>query len=161
MRFSGDSHFIDSKMISDAAMALKMSREPLDRELSEYRTGAVLGHSMFFAPPPSPIDVLDLTLREVSKKDKGKAKVPPPPRDSRDGNWALRFLMEIFVQLRKIICGTAKSPGKLGNKSQAALTALAAFLAHRLGVSDSTALGVAVLVLLSLGNASKAAFCRM
>jgi len=41
------------------------------------------------------------------------------------------------------------------------LTALAAAIAHKLGISDSTALGIAVLVLVSIGNASKKVFCRM
>jgi hypothetical protein len=41
------------------------------------------------------------------------------------------------------------------------LTSLAAVIAHKLGVSDSTGLGIAVLVCLSIGKASKTAFCAM
>jgi hypothetical protein len=59
-----------------------------------------------------------------------------------------------------LICGKRKTPGPLTPKTQGVLTGLAAAIAHHLGVSDPMAIGLAVLVLMTIAGASKKAFCQ-
>jgi hypothetical protein len=75
--------------------------------------------------------------------------------------WGIGFIAEFLQELRNILCGPKKSHGKLSDKFQAALAFLAAALSKKLGIDNPTALGMALLVLLSLARASKKAFCKM
>ena len=67
----------------------------------------------------------------------------------------------MFFDLREAICGKGKKASGLGSKSNAILTTIGAAIAHKLGVDDPTTLGVAVLILLALGNSAKKVFCKI
>ena len=75
--------------------------------------------------------------------------------------WGRAFIIEILRNLRDLICGPRKSHGKLGEKSHAALAALAALIAHKFHVDSATAAGLAVHALIALSKATKKAFCDM
>jgi hypothetical protein len=71
------------------------------------------------------------------------------------------FFLTYLNEFRKIICGSRKSPTKLGKNTQAIISGLAAFITSKLGVSNPTAVGIAVLILLTLAQATKNTFCKM
>ena len=139
---------------------LNSTHDPIDAEIARYLEFYRPNIAFASAPPP-PIEALGSMVKRIKQaRPKESTYVVVPPRRSDAVTWAFDFLMEIFAELHAIICGKGKTPSKLGDKSQAALTALAAVIVQHLGVSDTTALGIAVLVLLSLGRATKKVFCK-
>jgi hypothetical protein len=85
----------------------------------------------------------------------------PPSALEKARRWGIGFIAEFLQELRNILCGPKKSHRKLSDKFQAALAFLTAALSKKLGIDNPTALGMALLVLLSLPRASKKAFCKM
>ena len=151
------SAYIDPLTLLDLSDQLRYSDDPINRELAQHLyPGPVLGFSM---RPPKIVALGSVVNKLQKPKRPTKSKRAKNPAETAE-DWGKAFIFEIFNDLRKIICGKGKTPAKLGHKSTAVLTSLAAFIAQYLGISNPTALGIAVLVLLSLGNATKTAFCR-
>jgi len=74
------------------------------------------------------------------------------------------FLHHWFTEIRTIICeqeqlGAAAKTADLSNKTVA--TALAVWLTGIFGITSPVAIGLATLILLVLGQATKDAFCQM
>jgi hypothetical protein len=104
--------------------------------------------------------VLGSSVQKIRKKQ------PEPERSLiayARGNTALKwgrdFIIEILKELREAICGRKNSEQARPQITGYAYSHCGSIMAH-LGVSNPTALGLAVLVLLSIGNASKKVFCR-
>jgi hypothetical protein len=105
--------------------------------------------------PPDPVVVLDSVVRDLQKSADERSGVL-----HKSSRGLTSFLLSILRELREIICGKGK-PKPLGKEAHAAVSALAALLAARLGISDATAIGLAVLILITLAQATKNAFCKM
>jgi hypothetical protein len=74
--------------------------------------------------------------------------------------WGTAFIATCLSELRKIICGDGKTPKKLSGHTQGGLAALATFLMQQYGFTNATATGLAVLILIKVGQAAKNAFCK-
>jgi hypothetical protein len=108
---------------------------------------------------PPPIQILGEIVSRATKGIGSTLTAETPSKVVRAAGAA--FIAELFAQIRTIICGNTKKATPLGEKSQAAISALAAIVAHKLGVADSAATAIAVLVFLSIGRAAKTAFCKI
>jgi len=78
--------------------------------------------------------------------------------------WGAKFVWQILKELRTIIC--TKKYGRIDltaykNYPQGVSVALAGVIMNAIGVKEPTALGLATLVLIALGNATKNAFCKL
>lgn len=86
------------------------------------------------------------------------------------GQWGTKFLAEILNEIRQAICGH-KRKGKavravldLSDRetyTKAIGASVATIVMGRLGVTEPVAIGVATLALITVGNATKNAFCTM
>jgi hypothetical protein len=76
-------------------------------------------------------------------------------------SWGLEFIKSILRELREIICSPKKDQGKLSAPTQSVLAAIVAFLMHKFGLQSATAYGFALLILSTIGSATKKAFCNM
>jgi hypothetical protein len=152
--------FADEEMASFAIATLSRSQNQLDQNISRYlntwRQRADPSIRFAYALPP-PRRVLEETLAELDAEAKRR-----DPTILRKGVVSVSsFVVLLLDELRTLICGKGKNPTKLGPESQAMLGALAAAIARKLGISDATSVGLAVLVLITLGQATKNAFCKM
>lgn len=149
--------YADPEMIGIAVDLLNQSSNPLDRKLRVYLEAFNLQAqgSVFKTPPPAPIEALEEVVLDIDRQAKEEGILR-----KRSGG-ASSFFLILLDELRGIICGKGKTPKKLGTNSQAVLTALAAAATPKLGISDPTAMGVTVLMLITLGRATKKAFCKM
>jgi hypothetical protein len=111
----------------------------------------------FHYNPPTPIEMLDEVLKDINEEAK---KRDPHALTKMSFDFA-SFVLSIFGELRIIICGKGKQPKKLGKEWHAILTGLAALIAQKLGLSDPASIAFAVLVLITLAQATKNAFCKM
>ena len=75
--------------------------------------------------------------------------------------WGQAFVARILRNLRDIICGPRRSHGKLSEKSNAALAALGTLIAHEFHVDSAMGVGLAAVILIVLGKATKKAFREM
>jgi hypothetical protein len=75
--------------------------------------------------------------------------------------WGQKFIETILAELREIICSPKKHRGNLSRHTQAIIAAIVTMLMHKFGMQSATANGIAVLILLTLGRATKKAFCKM
>jgi hypothetical protein len=146
----------DYLSLLDAAMhQLRDSPSELDQELYSYFTTLrhqAEGAQFAFRPPP-PVAVLNRVVVDIERKARQDSNV------MQKGSASVASFFLIFTsELRKIICGNRKTPGKLGREMHAVLAALGAFIAAKLGVSDPTATGIAVLLLITITQATKNAF---
>ena len=166
--------YIDHGTILVAVKHLNQTGQQLDRDVAYYLEsilggqfsrgpfGDSFGQFPVFNLPQPTIAVLGIVVESL----RGNKKATPQ-RGSDIGEmldlartWGLDFILEILIELRDIICGKGKTPKKLSDTSQSAISALTILVAHKLRISDPTAFGIAVLILLSISRASKNAFCR-
>ena len=78
--------------------------------------------------------------------------------------WGGKFIWEILKEIRKIICDERHGGVDLTdykNYPKAVSVALAGVVMNAIGVKEPMALGIATLILMALGNATKNAFCTM
>lgn len=130
----------------------------IDRALFSYFStleaqaqGASFSHN-----PPRPVEVLDATIRKIesdAQKESGIFK--------KGATGFASFFLVWASELREIICGKGKKPPKLKTETQGIIAALAALISQQLGVSNPTAVGIAVLILLALAQATRNTFCKM
>ena len=107
-------------------------------------------------PSPDPVSVLDSVVQDLQKgADERSGALHKSSRGLAS------FLLSILRELREIICGKGKKPKALGKEAHAAVSALAALLTLKLGISDAAAIGLAVLILITIAQATKNAFCKM
>ena len=147
---------------------LRGTREPLDGQIAHYLEGSLAFH---LGAEPKPIEVLGLTISRIKKGERTHSKsghgvfilrlYAAADEAHSPRRLAINFLVEMFFELREAICGKGKKASGLSKKSQAALTTIGAAIAHKLGIADATALGIAVLILLALGDSAKKAFCKV
>jgi len=114
------------------------------------------GGVAYFQSPPDPVVVLDSVVQDLQKSADERSGVL-----HKSSRGLTSFLLSILRELREIICGKGKKPKPLGKEAHAAVSALAVLLAARLGISNATAIGLAVLILITLAQATKNAFCKM
>ena len=156
-----DPFYLDRHFIGSVAEELSKSPAAVDHRLSRYlgefeasdtnsRAIVLLGMAANDAKLVRSI----ATDSVIEHRGAGLAKIGPLV-------WAVQFIRQILAELRKIICGPKSTPSKLGASSQAVIAAIAAAIAQRFHVESVTATGMAVLVLLALGRATKSAFCKM
>jgi hypothetical protein len=103
-----------------------------------------------FDPGGAPIDALQDVLSNINNRNK----------EAKSIGGVSSFFLSILNEPRKIICGKGKNPKKFGSGSHAVLSGVAAAIAKKFGISDPAAIGLAVLVLMTLGQATKNAFCK-
>lgn len=84
------------------------------------------------------------------------ARSPIGPAD-----WGRMFIEKLLKELRDIFCGKGKTAKPLGGPAQAAIAAIAAYIMQQFHVSQPSATGLAVLVLLALARAAKKSLCEM
>jgi hypothetical protein len=159
---------LSAPAIQRVARTLLKTGDPIDALIGNYLEGLFAQH--LYAPPPA-IEVLGDTVQRVKKTQsrkqstgrKGPLEIAASAESEAEvaRNWGIDFLVELFGELRQLICGKGKNPSPLGAKSHAALTSLGAIVVHKLGIADPTGLGIAVLILLSLARVTKKTFCRM
>ena len=149
--------YADPIMVRIALEQLEKSEDKLDHKLHVYIEALDFQAqgANFLTKPPTPIKALDEIFSDIIERDELRGYL----RKWSDG--VSSFFLIVLDELRTIICGKGKTPKKLGTNSQAVLTALAAALAHKLGLDQPTAIGIAVLMLMTLGQATKRAFCKM
>jgi hypothetical protein len=153
--------YLNSADVRATAESLLASQDVLDHQLGRYLEELTVNAAFRGQTPP--LVMLGLAVDEIEHKTTREAGPANSewPSPSKLRAWGQGFIVLIFKELRKIVCGSGRTPSKLGNTSQAAIAALATEIAYRFGINNPTALGVAVLVFLSLGHATKAALCRM
>jgi len=105
-------------------------------------------------PHPHPIVALNQVITEINREAKQSGVLRKGVRGLSS------FILMILSELRAIICGKRKRLGKIGAQSQAFLSAIATLIAQKLGVSNPTAIGIAVLVLITLGKATRSGFLQ-
>jgi hypothetical protein len=91
-------------------------------------------------------------------------RLQPPPIPKQAAEWGQKFIWQIMKELRKVICEKGHGGIDLSEyKSypKALSVALAGVVMNAIGVKEPMALGIATLVLIALGNATKNAFCTM
>jgi hypothetical protein len=148
--------YATAEMLQEALNKLSTSDLPLDR-LIVSSLHLEQGHAEFGVEYRriAPSSVLASTITEIHE-ERRKAGVV-----QKGAAGLSSFFLSILDELRAIICGKGKSAKKLGKNSQAILAAVAAVVSRALGIGDPTATGIAVLVLITLGQATKNAFCKM
>jgi hypothetical protein len=164
MSSGGDSHaarsygYANLEMIGAVVGELSKSGSSIDQKLRQYLenvSSAPTRSNTFDKLALSPVALLEDVVAEIDEEARRAGIIR-----KRSGG-ALTFFLILLGELRTIICGKGKTPKKLGSTSQTVLTALAAAIVQKLGISNPTATAVAVLMLIALGRATKNAFCRM
>jgi hypothetical protein len=157
-------------MLNAANLALLDSESPLDRELRRYLSDivevslkqptplALVGYSLSALEKGRPEWSRSPLFDEIQQSTSAFTGAEGMPRGVL---WGIDFIKTILKELRDLLCGKGKKPKALSANSHALLSALAALIAKKLGVADSTAIALAVLVLVALGRATKNAFCKM
>jgi hypothetical protein len=164
---------LSAPAIQRVARTLLKTGDPIDALIGNYLDGLFSQHFYvlhLYAPPP-PIEVLGNTVQRVKKTQsrkqstgrKGPLEIAASAESEAEvaRNWGIDFLVELFGELRQLLCGKGKKSSPLGGKSHAALASLGAIVVHKLGIADPTGLGIAVLILLSLARVTKKTLCRM
>ena len=149
--------YADPEMLDFAVDSLQQRNTELDRKLRVYLQALSFqaqGHVLKEAI--TPYEALADVAVEVNR-------LPPidPTVIGKSHYGVVSFFIILMSELRTVICGKGKNPKKLGTNSQAVLTALAAAITRKIGITDPTAMGIAVLMLITLGAATKKAFCKM
>ena len=149
--------YADPEMVRVALGRLERSGDQLHHDLHMYIEAIDLQArgTHFLLRPRTPVEALDEVFAYIAQKDKARGNFR---------KWAggvSSFFLIMLRELRTIICGRGKTPRKLGTQSQALLTAVAAAIARKVGLDGPSAIGLAVLMLIALGQATKNTFCQM
>jgi hypothetical protein len=111
--------------------------------------------AQFAVAPRQPVVVLHAVISQIDESRK-------KPNVLRKGVFGFTSYFLIWAaELRKIICGGRKTPSKLGPQWHAVIAAIAMYITQQLDVPSPTAVGIATLVLLTLMQTTKNAFCKM
>jgi hypothetical protein len=158
-----DFKYIDRETVQAVARTLSESPHPADQNIARYLNkslGVKTNELSKSQVPDSAVQQLELSLLQTGVS--GPEQRGVGPRHSIPGRLAREFVARMLRELRRILCDPKKDRGKLGSNSQAVLAALAAYVMGTLHLSSyATATGLAALVLIALGRASKKAFCDM
>ena len=148
--------YATSTMLQIALKELADSEKPVDRKLRAYiSTFDLATQGAQFSGLPTAQEALEDVVEEINKS----AKESGEPR--KDVQGASSIFLVLLDELRKILCGKGKTPKKFSSHTNNVLSGVAASIAAYLGVHDSAAAGVAVLVLMTLGQVTRNTFCRM
>ena len=157
------------ELLVDVGLAsVANSKSPVDMKLASY-FGSVrrerhedglldpedLNPALSQDPTKHSVHVLADVMNDIKKENKD------PQILQKGWTTAASFILSILQELRTIICGKRKTPTKLGDQSRTIITGVGVFLAKKLGISDATSIALAALVLLTLVQATKNAFCKM
>jgi hypothetical protein len=157
--------YIDSTLLAQCIATLSKSDAKADQHLAQYLSTYKLA-----TRHDSTAEVIGTILREANATglrsyttDSAIERAGPRPKSTVRLAiiWGDQFLRSILDELRKLICGKGKNPTKLSDQSQAAIAALAVYIARQFHITNVTANGLVVFFLLKLGQATKNAFCKM
>jgi hypothetical protein len=155
--------YIDESTIRSVVEQLSDSPEFVDRHMARYLTKALdvwTGNVRSSELQQTPMEQLGLAVMQ-SDLSGTETRDLNPRLSSPVRMVAGTFLAKFLRELRNILCGTKKDRNKLSAHSHGALSALAVAIMQICHVSSVTATGIAVLILVSIGRASKKAFCDM
>jgi hypothetical protein len=156
--------YLDENVLSHVLSQLREKSTPANDRLARYL-------QEYDNPYPSipTLQIIGSVLRDANAKGLHSFTTdaspdpnrPPTPRSTTFVRWGTQFLNAVLVDIRDAICGKGKNVKPLGPKSQGVIAAIAAAIMHKFGIDAATATGLAVLVLIKLGQILKKRFCQM
>jgi len=161
-------------LVEEASIALDKSPNPLDRALRswlrvysfvlERETGEVSFRDAIafigtFTRNPEFL-IHQQTMVDSSPGVRFSLRLPDEAKE-----WGIRFLYQVMREVRTIVCGRAKD--RKGSRkvdagyTKALAVSISTTVLNTLNVHDPATLGLATLILITLSQATKNAFCKM
>lgn len=110
----------------------------------------------------SPEDLTKRSVRALAEVVNDVNKLNRDAQSLQKGRTtAASFILSTLRELRELICGNGKTPKKLSDPTKSILAGLTVFLAHKFSLSDGTSTAFAAMVLITITQATKNAFCMM
>ena len=141
----------------------------IDRKLARYFAGFLLtettvnlSEDLNPAVRAAPEDPTKRSVRVLAEVVNDVNKLNRDPQSFQKGRTtAASFILSTLRELRELICGKGKTPKKLSDPTKSILAGVTVFLAHKFSLSDGTSTAFAAMVLITITQATKNAFCKM